>query len=237
MESSDELTHLVEAAEFGQAPHKLIFLDIDGVLNGRGQFHIVTELEALLVPLVRGLGCDIVLSSMWRLTRESRRQVRAALLATGLPRPISYTPRMNAGHARAAEILAWLQLNTVNQMQHHSLDLPAFELTEEFGKRQCRLDEPIYCSHFAVLDDLDLTAPGRGDPQGLLLNHFVRTPARYGITQHNVDQAHDVLTREKPTAILAAPQCEQCGLAGPQHCEQQWNKFFCSLQCAKRFLQ
>ncbi len=236
MQEAGELER--EAAESGVASHKLIFLDIDGVLNGRGQLHIDLKLATRLLSLVRSTGAEIVLSSMWRLKSLHRRQVRAACLAVGLPRPLSYTPCMHHGHDRAAEIMAWLRLNTENVLQHQAIEFPPVQLSSGFTERHYELPVKIRCSHFCVLDDLDLTDPGRGDPQQLLRDHFVRTPARYGLTDHNVSQALAVLTRATPAPVelLIATHCESCSREGPQYSQRTWNKFFCDSRCAGRFV-
>lgn len=225
-----------------EVPHKLIFLDIDGVLNGRGQLHIDLTLATRLNALVRETGAEIVLSSMWRLRRKHRRAVRAAFLAVGLPRPIGYTPMMQHGHARAAEIMAWLRLNTYNWFQHEALDFPEVQTSDDFTEQHFFLPSRILVSHYVVLDDLDLLEPERGDPQQLMTrHHFVRTPASHGLTEHNAQQAREVLTAEvrRPVELMVATRCDECAapLLSVQIVKtQRLNKFFCGGECAARFV-
>jgi hypothetical protein len=231
-----------------EVPHKIVFLDIDGVLNGRGQLHIDLTLATRLGTLVHDTGAEIVLSSMWRLRRKHRRAVRAAFLAVGLPRPIGYTPMMHYGRARAAEIMAWLRLNSYNWFQEEEdLDFPEVQTSAEFNEDHYFLPSRIWVSHYVVLDDLDLLEPERGDPDQLMTqHHFVRTLASHGLTEHNAEQARQVLSAPsdlpKPIELMLAAHCDQCaarlglkqGVA--QYQVRTLNKFFCNQQCAALFV-
>lgn len=228
----------LEAARLGETVHKLIFLDIDGVLNGWGSLSIDLALATRLLAVVRATGAEIVLSSMWRLKRRNRRRVRAAFLEVGLPRPLNYTPRMNGGRARAAEILAWLRINTVNVLQKEDIDFPVLQDDDEFNEAHYKLPVAILVSHYCVLDDLDLTAEARGDPDGLLRHHIVRTPALHGITEHNVEQALAVLTRAKTEPLPLNTRCDECGAVATVPLAVRatpLNKTFCQRQCETHF--
>ena len=85
---------------------KLIFLDIDGVLNRERRMPTVCKVEQDCLTLLRGLTerseAQIVLSSAWRLKDEAAiRKVLSPLPVLGI------TPRRN-GNNRAREIRAFL---------------------------------------------------------------------------------------------------------------------------------
>lgn len=95
---------------------RLLFLDVDGVLNSTevlntplrfpvpvGEHHL-----RLLNTLVTQTGCQIVLSSTWRLSPEYRTGLRAAFEHHGIPEWIGTTPDLKTGR-RADEILGWLR--------------------------------------------------------------------------------------------------------------------------------
>ena len=225
-----------------EVPHKLVFLDIDGVLNRHPQLHIDLAKAALLKGLLEATGAEIVLSSMWRLTRAHRRAVRAAFLAVGLPRPISYTPLMHHGRARAMEIMAWLRLNSHNVLQTEDIHFSEVQESAQFHAAHYTLPTLIWVSHFVVLDDLDLLAPERGDPEQLMTrHHFVRTLATHGLTEHNVAQAEALLSGsgEQPVEFLvttAPPHCDHCGKIEARRQVRVLNKWFCDAQCETRFV-
>lgn len=96
---------------------KLLFLDVDGVLNNLevlsqsrssdlGEGHL-----RLLKTLVAAAGCDIVLTSTWRLFPESQMTLRVAFEEHGIPVWIDATPHITSVR-RAEEILSWLRNNT-----------------------------------------------------------------------------------------------------------------------------
>jgi HAD domain in Swiss Army Knife RNA repair proteins len=190
-----------------EVPHKIVFVDVDGVLNHFGQLHIDPVITRLLGDIVAQTGAHIVLSSMWRLKSKNRRRVFAAFLEAGLPRPIGYTPLMHNGRARAVEIMAWLRLNTTNVFQHEEIDFPMVQENSQFYTKQTHLPTQIYCTHFCVLDDLDLTQPVRGDEAGLLVPYTVRTSAHTGLTEEDVKRAVDILTLGEPHCTARDRRC------------------------------
>lgn len=91
---------------------KILFLDIDGVLNHRkspttnGVFVIDEQLLPLLKRIVDETGVKIVLSSSWRLSIHSRLRVKDALKTIGT-RFIDYTKFISG--PRSEEIKEWLE--------------------------------------------------------------------------------------------------------------------------------
>lgn len=97
---------------------KLLFLDVDGVLNN---FEVVNNIIRkaaplgetqllLLKKLVTETNCQIVLSSSWRLQKEYQVFLRAAFEEHGIPVWIGITPHLKTGR-RADDILNWIQSN------------------------------------------------------------------------------------------------------------------------------
>ncbi len=190
------------------ASYRLIFLDVDGVLNQEGSLHIDPRNVRRLRDIIDQTGAHIVVSSFWRLKSKRRRQVFAALLSAGLPRPLGYTPLMHNGHARASEILAWLRLNTENVLQYNDLEFPLAQSNAQFHAKQYLLPQRIWCTRFCVLDDLDLTSRRRGDPGAALLGvHTVRTRADLGLTDENVRQAVLILTDGERDGTGPSSEC------------------------------
>lgn len=97
---------------------RIIFLDIDGVLNTLKFIHIhgTHTLDPQLVSRLRLIverhGSEIVVSSIWRFSRELKQRLRDRLAETGWNDPpiIGFTPVGSFGN-RGEEIQAWLASN------------------------------------------------------------------------------------------------------------------------------
>jgi hypothetical protein len=93
---------------------KVLFLDIDGVCNSAefmennrnpnigGALGLDPFAVVLVKMIVQDTGCDVVLSSTWRLNEWSRQQVRNEVVEF-----VDVTPDLN-GKDRGYEIEAWL---------------------------------------------------------------------------------------------------------------------------------
>lgn len=94
---------------------KVVFLDIDGVLNTydmvqrNGFDYIDRSMVALLASVVRDTGAELVLSSFWRLDPKDRLLVDLALKEFGI---FLYDKTPSVPGPRANEIAAWLAANT-----------------------------------------------------------------------------------------------------------------------------
>lgn len=92
---------------------KVIFLDIDGVLNNIGLLYhygfdyIDHDMTRLFVNIVRRTGAKVVLSSSWRLDQRSSEIVEKILAQYGLEL-LDKTPRLE-GSPRSEEISSWLE--------------------------------------------------------------------------------------------------------------------------------
>jgi hypothetical protein len=145
---------------------KVIFLDIDGVLNAGETMHrreLDTRAIAALVAIVQRSGAKIVISSTWRLHHRID-ELKALLAQRGFTgEVIGTTPRLSrrwdlgdttAGRQRAREIRAWL-------------------------------DEHPEVEAFAILDDEPDLAP--------LQDHQVQTDPRHGLRLEHVAEASALL--------------------------------------------
>ena len=98
---------------------KVLFLDIDGVVNNErtkanfeGLIAIDPTMAALVQRIVRNTGCEVVLSSSWRLYQYSRDEVERKVCKFADITPILYAPR-------GYEIKAWLTLHP--EIQHYAI--------------------------------------------------------------------------------------------------------------------
>jgi len=91
---------------------KVIFLDVDGVLNSHaliyhyGFDYIDEGLLELLATVVNKTGSEVVLSSTWRLEERNRNLVKASLSRFGM-KLFDWTKSIAGGY-RCDEISEWL---------------------------------------------------------------------------------------------------------------------------------
>jgi len=122
---------------------KVLFLDIDGVVNNehtRKKFGDFITLDparvALVQRIVRNTGCEIVLSSSWRLFQLGRDEVERNVCKFA-----DITPFLRAGTPRGYEIKAWLTRHP--QIEHYAIwtmPIASFPSTERiFFKRHGRV--------------------------------------------------------------------------------------------------
>lgn len=192
-----------EAVSSQTVPYKLIFLDIDGVLNS---FWTAGQLNSVLVEglatMVKATGAVIVLSSMWRLKHKHRQRVVSAFLVHGIPLFISCTPHLQYAHhdwryARVQEILCWLQMNTTLHFREQDMvsqyDI-APDVEGQFERQHYMLPLRINVSHVVALDDIDMRVEGGPARHLIARHHFVMTVMSTGLTRHNIKQAEYILS-------------------------------------------
>jgi len=158
---------------------KLIFLDVDGVLNTelmtpKDALH--TKLLERLSDVVNRTGAKLVLSSTWRLHTVYRAKLLAALARVGIdsilvigdtPRlPLRLGPWPPAEQQRSAEIYTWISENCPNGLLN-----------------------------WCAIDDLNLLESAYSD---FFMNHFVRTTKEAGLSQSCAIQLHNFLCGDKP---------------------------------------
>ena len=98
---------------------KVLFLDIDGVVNNkrtdkkfRNLMAIDPAMAALIQRIVQNTGCEIILSSSWRLFQNGRDEIERKVCKFADITPILYAPR-------GYEIKAWLTLHP--EIQHYAI--------------------------------------------------------------------------------------------------------------------
>ena len=241
-------------------PYRLIFVDVDGVLNNVLALGRLSDpLVELLAGMIKTVGASVVLSSAWRLTRQHRQKVIAAFLRHGIPMPISCTPRIKYRegwkYARVQEILAWLQCNTTIAFLPQDIVREEPHYTAgEFEHDTCHMPVRINVSRLVVLDDIDLRAQGGPARRLIAEHHFVLTLMRTGLTEHNIKQAQHILTTEPVDMVGAGcdtgketfmntkillpyrSRCEWCNKEESHGYDIAINKYFCHRdECRKDF--
>lgn len=101
---------------------KILFLDIDGVLNSASVLHqkgrgdaICEKMVARVNQIIEATGCKIVISSTWRLLHKID-QLKQILITHGLSDVIiDYTPHLNYNRIRGDEIQLWLDSHKVDK--------------------------------------------------------------------------------------------------------------------------
>ena len=155
----------------------VLFLDVDGVLNtaqmlGRHALH--PKLLKRLAAVVAASGCEIVLSTTWRLERANAEVLLAALELVGVARAVvvGKTPVVGVADLarcggrnlreslRAAEIARYLDAH------------PALERSRRF----------------AVVDDVDVLSTEDARSRDRLYGRFVRTDVEAGLTEACCDR-------------------------------------------------
>jgi hypothetical protein len=177
-----------------RSPPKILFLDIDGVLNsadwyarqrnGLGDLaHFDPTLVRRVDEIARRTGAAVVISSAWRLSHPLD-ELRALLRRAGLVRApiIGETPEIEGGIldglVRAVEILHWLEDHPV----------------------EARAQGGATVRSFAILDDL-------GD-FGPLAPWHVRTSFDVGVTRADVEHTVALLTNGAPGTLgIRGPEC------------------------------
>lgn len=154
-------------------PLKLVFLDVDGVLNTtpRGTHSSAVSSANLdsacvgrLAELLRDSRTYVVLSTSWRSSVELKLQLFKALTSAGMPDTciVGQTPHISF-RDRATEICDWLKL------------LPEGSL-----------------GSWAVLDDMDLSEANE------LAGHFVWVDDEFGLSDENLIQLRGILGLQLP---------------------------------------
>lgn len=227
--------------------YKLLFVDVDGVLNTTFSHHgLCPRLVERVLEIVEKTGCAIVLSSAWRLSRESREHVKAAFLQAGLPMPISCTPLLKGisyKYTRLEEITGWLRYNTTNVFQNQEKGVPREEeflsIKGEFHQSDFTLPTRILVTHFVSLDDIDMRLEKYGGKHHRILTekHFVRTLARTGLSENNVREALVLLGHfpNNQNQSVIKMKCEYCKNDAALRYHAKKNKYFCGTECEQYF--
>lgn len=104
---------------------KVLFLDVDGVLNSHktgGLYALKKKCLRLLQDIVESTDCKIVLSSTWRKDDYAMKRLRRVLSYRGI-KIFSTTPDLsgNIGNIRGNEIAQWLDENKDLGITHYAI--------------------------------------------------------------------------------------------------------------------
>ena len=218
--------------------YKIIFLDVDGVLNNTSIPHEISHcIVQRIGRLVKSIGASIVISSTWRLREKHREAVKRIFLQCGVSMPISSTPYIKTTSykkTRVDEILTWLYLNSTNMCQEERFNRE-LKQRKEFVAADFILPVSIHVSHFVVLDDINLMKEGGKDHPLITEQHFVRTVMRVGFTETNEEQATYILEGDYNKSITPPKYCEHCHTYMINGYDLELNKYFCTNQCQREF--
>ena len=109
---------------------KILFLDVDGVLN---DLQVLSTREELgenhllqFKKIVVETNCEVVLSSSWRILEEWKTRLKEAFVKHNIPFWISETPQLKGENfcivPRKEEILLWLNENVIQNSKVLILD-------------------------------------------------------------------------------------------------------------------
>ena len=175
--------------------NKLLFLDIDGVLNDH---EYSSEAESCLIKpecvkafnrVIRDTGAEVVLSSAWRYMILNKAMTLSGfhymLRTHGVTKDLKIIGTLpydktqkDDGFARGRAILEWLRDNT---------DYCYFDRFEKYDDQDRR-----QVVKWAAIDDLDL-----GIAADLATESVVMTDGRVGMTEKDADQLIRILNSRK----------------------------------------
>jgi len=161
---------------------KIIFLDVDGVLNCTSSKPGGLEKRCvdLLDQLIAKSGAYVVLSSTWRYVKGGVARLKKTVKQLNL---ISCTPSLGEDE-RTREIWAWLEHNGkgLKRTPWDSKELDSgVELPYPW-----RLRKPVGVFSYVVIDDLGLMYENSGS---IVRNRFIRTNVDTGLDQDDVTDA------------------------------------------------
>lgn len=228
--------------------YKLIFQDIDGVLNNsfihHGIWHV---LSALLAGFTKKTGAYVVLSTQWRLSKESREEIQKEFLRQGIPVFLSCTPLLKGidfRKKRLREIMGWLRYNTTNVFQEEEPGVPTrsefLEVGSQFVESDFMLPRRITVSNYIIFDDIDLASEKYGGKYHYRVTekHFVKTLPRTGLSENNIREALYLMDGVGDTMKCDFCQAEGAKVTHHKKC----NKYFCAgisdqEKCSDRFFE
>jgi len=167
---------------------KLLFLDVDGVLNDgyRGYPFLVEHCLRILKQIVEETKAHIVLSSNWRLFNEYRGVLMPKLIEHGIVEKdvFSSTPDLDLDHLplRPREILQWIRDSTSICPWQKNRELP-------------------HILQFVVIDDRNLVKELYGHS---LHGQFVQTNSQIGLTMEIAKKVIKLLNQPAELTSLSS---------------------------------
>ena len=161
-----------------QSPVKILFLDIDGVLNTfddvlqMHERHINKEHLSRLTYIVDKTHCKIVLSTSWRNIIQKKRELWEELSKVGLIRK---------------ELI-------LGERYEMTPDLCPFEQrTDEIIKALDDIKRKTKVCSWVVLDDMDLLKKGQKGNRERINDHFIQCDPEHGLTDKQSIEAISIL--------------------------------------------
>eukprot|EP01083_Nonionella_stella_P054677 144320_1 len=183
------IVHFISVFAFGkQDSIKLLFLDVDGVLNTVFDNGLRDDLIQHLAHIIDETKCKIILSTTWRLKQHYKDQLFDALTAKGQIDIgnvyLGDTPLIGNGFIRAFEIESCL--SDMN-MFYNVISWVAIDDTE-------LNDPPVfdYSQRFFI----------KNKCQKFMNNHFVKTSDNQGLTKRKMNDAIRILNPRALQSIL-----------------------------------
>ncbi len=179
---------------------KIIFLDVDGVLNNAKSdiselFIIENDLLELLKMIMKETGAFIVLSSTWRIYSGTRNKFERISGLNYNEYWISCTP--NFGTNRVDEILWWLKENTdfegPNNAEFNALNIDLSKTPNNLPVDLIKLQNKLEKVTFVAIDDMDFSKEGTNYSH--IENNFVHIDKKVGITLEDAQKAIDILNK------------------------------------------
>jgi len=157
------------------APRPVLFLDVDGVLNtsqmpGRHALH--PKLLKRLAAVVHATGCEIVLSTTWRLERANAEVLLSALEMVGVARSVV----VGATPVVGVRELSWCGGRNLGESRRAAEIARYLDRVERGRRAEAR-------GRFAVVDDVDVLATDDAATRARLASRFVRTDVESGLTE------------------------------------------------------
>jgi len=210
----------MEESEVENNSLKIIFLDVDGVLNiGTTQGHFEPNLLKNLKSIILQTNAKIVLSSTWKykdtmvevlvdtFVKEGILKERKFFSQTpDLRRSGPSYPRENSHATRAHEILTWIKVNNRSHstlytedgfpLPKKEVDIRKKEYSAEFNgpNGEWLLEEQIEINNFVIIDDLNILHDGCFGHK--LESHFVKTNMETGLGEKEAKKAIEILRKQ-----------------------------------------
>jgi hypothetical protein len=171
-----------EGTEATEEARKIVFLDVDGVLNSATSIgaHLPIESDLLLLfkEILDQSGASIVVSSTWRLDMDAMTKLRQSCSNIGIDSKlfVGCTPTIPLSDIISDN----LQFSYSSDSTQRCREIERY--IEDFGLRARGVN-------WVCIDDLDLSS------SEMIVNNFVKTRKDKGLTERAVSDAITILNR------------------------------------------
>ena len=176
----------VETKEEDLEEIKILFLDVDGVLNASGTpgFDLLEEAFMLrLGNIFQVTGCKIVLSSMWRLDEQLKETLFQEMSYIGIPMSLDMEEEPNV---YMGDTLDYVGCSEDCRF--------AGERSEEIIDTLYQIRDSYNVTHWAAVDDMKLGTDMKLQVIHGFEDHFCHTDEAKGLTEENMDRIIAILS-------------------------------------------